>query len=60
MLIDAAKGQYQGFTGAPQQALQLPMAAVGAANMGQQTQTQQYKPGLFDYLKLGASFIPGM
>ena len=53
MLIDAAKGQYQNFTGAPQQALQLPMAAVGAANMGQQTQTQSYKPGLFDYLNLG-------
>jgi hypothetical protein len=58
MLIDAAKGQFGGFTGAPGQALQLPMAAVGAANMGQQTQTQQYNPGLFDYHKLGASFIP--
>jgi hypothetical protein len=58
MLIDAAKGQYQGFTGAPQQALQLPMAAVGAANMGQQTQTQQYKPGLFNYLTAFAGMIP--
>ena len=60
MLIDAAKGQFGGFTGAPGQSLQLPLAAVGAANMGQQTQTQQYNPGLFDYLKLGASmFKPG-
>lgn len=57
MLIDAAKGQYGGFTGAPAQSLQLPMAALGAANMGQQTQTQTQKPGLFDYLTLGATAI---
>jgi hypothetical protein len=55
MLIDAAKGQFAGFAGAPQQSIQLPMAAVGAANMGQQTQTQSYQPGLFNYLSLGAS-----
>lgn len=58
MLIDAAKGQYNTFTGAPGQALNLPLAAVGAANMGQQSQTQSYKPGLFDYLSLGVSMIP--
>lgn len=52
MLIDAAKGQFAGFAGAPQQALTLPMAAVGAANMGQQTQTATKTPGLFDYLTL--------
>lgn len=57
MLIDAAKGQYGGFAGAPTQALQLPMAALGAANMGQQTQTTTQKPGLFDYLTLGATAI---
>lgn len=57
-LIDAAKGQYAGFTGAPMQSLSAPMAALGAANMGQQTQTSSYKPGLFDYLTLGASIIP--
>lgn len=51
-LIDAAKAQYEGFTGAPQQSIQLPMAAVGAANMGQGTTTQTQKPGLFNYLSL--------
>lgn len=53
MLIDAAKAQYGGFTGAPQQALTLPMAAVGGANMGQNTSTQKQTPGLFNYLSLG-------
>ena len=54
-LIDAARGQYAGFTGAPQQSLGLPMAAVGAGNMGQRTQTTSQSPGLFDFLALGAS-----
>ena len=53
MLIDAAKGQYGGFTGAPQQSLGLPMAALSGANMGQQTQTQTNNPGLLQYLSLG-------
>ena len=65
MLIDAAKGQFAGFAGAPQQALTLPMAAVGAANMGQGTTsgttsgttTATRTPGLFDYLTLGATAI---
>jgi hypothetical protein len=56
-LIDAARGQYAGFTGAPGQALNMPLAALGAANMGQNTQTTSQKPGLFNYLSLllGAS-----
>jgi hypothetical protein len=54
-LIDAAKGQYGGFTGAPQQSLGLPMAALGGANMGQQTQTTTQNRGLFDYLTAFAS-----
>jgi hypothetical protein len=58
MLIDAAKGQYGGFTGAPGQALNLPLAAVGAANMGQRSETQSYKPGLLDYLNTFAGMIP--
>ena len=49
-LINAAQNQYSGFTGAPQQALTLPMAALGAANMGQQTQTTQQNPGLLGTL----------
>lgn len=58
-LIDAARGQFGGFVGAPGQALTLPMAAVGAANMGQQTQTAKRNPGLFDYLTLGATALGG-
>ena len=53
-LIRDAMGQYQGFTGAPNASLGLPMQALGAANMGQQTQTGSYNPGLFDYLSLAA------
>lgn len=56
-LIDAARGQYAGFTGAPQQALTLPLAALGASQMGQQTQTQTQKPGLFNYLSLGLGLL---
>lgn len=49
-LINAAQNQYSGFTGAPEQALTLPMAALGAANMGQQTQTTTQNPGLLGTL----------
>jgi hypothetical protein len=51
-LIDAARGQYGGYTGAPMASLSAPMAALGSANMGQQTQTQTQKPGLFNYMSL--------
>jgi hypothetical protein len=57
-IIDAARAQYGGFTGAPQASLGLPMAALGAANMGQQSQTATKQPGLFDYLALAASAAP--
>jgi len=56
-LIDRARGQFAGFTGAPTTSLGLPMAAVGAADMGQQTQTSSMQPGLFDYLSLGATAL---
>ena len=59
MLIDAARGQYGGFTGAPTTALQTNIAATGAANMGQNTQTANKNPGLFDYLSLGAGLGSG-
>lgn len=59
-LIDAAKAQYGGFTGAPMQSLTAPMAALGAANMGQQSQTTQKKLGLFDYLTMGATALGGL
>ena len=52
-LIDAARSQYGGYTGAPMASLSAPMAALGAANMNQSTTTQSQKPGLFNYLALG-------
>jgi hypothetical protein len=58
MLIDAAKGQYAGYTGAPMDALQTNIAATGAANMGQNTTTAKKNPGLWDYLSLGAQAFP--
>lgn len=61
-LIDAARGQYGGFTGAPQNALATQMAALSGANMGQQTQTTTgtEKKGLFDYLAAGAQIAGGL
>jgi hypothetical protein len=53
-LIDAAKSQYAGYTGAPQQALQAPLAALGVTPAPQST-TSSMQPGLFQYLQLGAS-----
>lgn len=59
-LIDAARGQYQGFIGAPQTALGLPLQALGAAPVPQtSTQTQSRQPGLFDYLT-GAAALGSM
>ena len=53
-LIDAAKAQYAGYTGAPSAALGAPLAALGASPVPQTT-TQTKQPGLFDYLRLGAT-----
>ncbi len=53
-LIDAAKAQYAGYTGAPSAALAAPLAALGASPVPQTT-TQTKQPGLFDYLRLGAT-----
>ena len=53
-LIDAARGQYAGYTGAPMASLSAPLAALGATP-NQSTTTQSKNPGLFDYLSLGAS-----
>jgi hypothetical protein len=57
-LIDAVRGQYGGFTGAPTAALNTQLAGVSGANMGQNTTTQTSKPGLFDFLAAGASVLP--
>jgi hypothetical protein len=56
-LIDAGRNQYAGFTGAPGQSLNATLAALGGANMGQQTQTTTQRPGLLNYLGLGLGLV---
>jgi hypothetical protein len=51
-LIDAARQQYQGYTGAPQAALSAPLQALGQTPVPH-SQTTTSKPGLFDYLGAG-------
>lgn len=55
-LIDAAKQQYAGYTGAPAAALNAPLAALGVTPVPQST-TNSMKPGLFNYLQLGAGMM---
>ena len=55
-LIDAAKAQYAGYTGSPMQALSAPLAALGSAP-NQSSTTNSMKPGLFNYLQLGANVM---
>ena len=50
-LIDAARAQFRGYTGAPQASLSAPLAALGVVP-NQSTTTQTRQPGLFDYLRL--------
>lgn len=57
-LIDAARNQYSGFTGAPANSLQAMLASVGAGDMGQQTTTQTRTPGVLDWIS-GLSSIAG-
>jgi hypothetical protein len=52
-LIDAARGQYAGYTAAPNASLAAPLAALGATP-DQSTTTQTNQRGLFDYLGLAA------
>jgi len=57
-LINEAKGQYAGYTGAPAQSLQYLLQAVGQAPTPQKT-SETYDAGLFDYLTLGAKAYAG-
>jgi hypothetical protein len=50
-LIDAAKGQYAGYVGQPQQSIGYVSQALGATPVPQTTTTSK-QPGLFDYLTL--------
>ena len=56
MLIDATKGQYAGYTGAPAQSLQYLTGAIGASPTPV-TQTTSRQPGLYDYLTMAASMF---
>jgi len=56
-LIDAAKQQYAGYTGAPTAALNAPLAALGVTPVPQ-SETKSMQPGLFNYLQLGAGMMP--
>ena len=55
-VIDAAKQRYAAYVAQPNQALNMPLQALGAAPYNTSTnQTEGYSPGLFDYLTLGAN-----
>ena len=58
-LIDQAKQQYAGYTGAPVGSLGYVSGAIGASPVPQTTTTSK-QPGLFDYLTLGATAYGGM
>lgn len=60
LLIDAGKGQFAGYTGAPANSLQTLLASLGGTQLGQNTTTQSRQPGLFDYLTLGATAMGGL
>ncbi len=53
LLLDAAKNQYAGYTGAPTQSLGYMNNAMGVTPTPTTT-TETKTPGLFDYLTLGA------
>ena len=57
-IIDAARQQYSGYQQQPATALGYLASALGVAPVPQTTTTSR-QPGLFDYLTLGASMIPG-
>jgi hypothetical protein len=58
MVIDAVKGQYAGYTGAPAQSLQYLNSAIGSSP-APVTTTSTHNPGLFDYLTLAATAAGG-
>jgi len=55
-LIDAARGQYAGYTGAPAAGLQTQIGTLGATPFPE-TETKTKTPGLFDYLSMGFSAL---
>ena len=57
-LIDAARQQYSGYTGAPIMSLSAPLAALGQSDMGQQQTIDTTQKGLLNYLATFASLAP--
>ena len=58
-LIDAARNQYAGYTGAPMASTGPMNSALGITPVPQSTTTSR-QPGLFDYLSVGMSLVPGL
>ena len=56
-LINASRGQYSGFTGAPNAALGTLFGGLGSVPGGQGTVTNRSQPGLMDYISAGAMGI---
>lgn len=56
-LIEAAKGQFGGYTAAPGDSTEYMNTAL-QVTPAPETQTSTYDPGMFDYLKLAASLVP--
>ena len=56
-LIEAAKGQFGGYTAAPGDSTQHMNTAL-QVTPAPETTTSTYDPGMFDYLKLAASLVP--
>jgi len=54
-LIDAARGQYAGYTGAPQASINSILA--GLSGMPSQGSTASNQPGLLSYLQLASAFM---
>mgnify|MGYP001056992510 CR=1 FL=1 len=57
-LIDAARGQYQGYVGQPERSMGLPLEALGIAQRRPFGTTESAQPGLFSYLQFAAG-LPG-
>lgn len=58
-LIDAARQQYAGYTGAPASTIGYVSQALGASPIPQ-SQTTQNNPGLFDYLTMGTKIVSAL
>ena len=55
-LINAGRGQFDGYSNSPQDALNLLMSTLNGSNQGQQTQTNSRNLGLADIISLGLQF----